>query len=67
MKCPTCGCERFYIKDADDEYEIYEFTTSNGNLEFDNTLDTQNIPEVSTEVETFCDKCAWHGRFGILK
>ncbi len=67
MKCPTCGCERFYIKDADDEYEVYEFTTSNGNLEFDETLDTNNIPEVTRDSETFCDKCAWHGRFEILK
>ena len=35
MKCPTCGCERFYIKDSDDEYEIYEFTTAKGTIEFD--------------------------------
>lgn len=67
VKCPTCGCERFFIKDADDEYEIYEFTASNGNVEFDKNLEAQNIPEVTKDIETFCDKCTWHGRFENLK
>jgi hypothetical protein len=67
MKCPTCGCEKFYIKDADDEYELYEFTALNGKVKFDATLETQNIPEMTAEMETFCDKCAWHGKFETLK
>ena len=67
MKCPTCGCERFYIKDTDDEYEIYEFSASNGKIEFDKNLEPQNIPEVTHNSETFCEKCAWHGTFETLK
>ncbi len=67
MKCQTCGCERFFIKDTDDEYEIYEFTASDGKVKFDENLDTQNIPEVTSDIDTFCDKCAWHGRFDTLK
>ncbi|MDD9300948.1 MAG: hypothetical protein HUK40_00845 [Desulfobacter sp.] len=66
MKCPTCGYDRFYIKDAEDEYEIYEFTAPNGKVVFDETLDTQNIPEIKKEDETYCDKCAWHGKFESL-
>jgi hypothetical protein len=67
MKCPTCGCEKFYIKDAEDEYELYEFTASGGKVEFDAALETQDIPELTNEIETFCDKCAWHGKFETLK
>ena len=67
MKCPTCGCERFYVKDVNDEYEIFEFTVSKGQIEFDENLDTQNLPKVTNEIETFCDKCAWHGKFESLK
>jgi len=67
MKCPTCGCKRFYIKDTDDAYEIYEFTASNGNVEFDADIEAQNIPEITNEIETYCDKCAWHGKFETLE
>lgn len=67
MKCPTCGCENFYIKDADDEYETYEFSSSKGKLEFDADLDKQEIPQLTNDIETYCNKCAWHGRFGTLK
>lgn len=67
MKCPTCGCENFYIKDADDEYETYEFSCSTGKVEFDDDLDKQEIPQVTNEIETYCNKCAWHGKFGTLK
>lgn len=67
MKCPTCGCEKFYIKDQDDEYEIYEFTILNGNVEFNADIGTQSIPKITNEIETFCDKCAWHGKFNTLE
>ena len=62
MKCPTCGCDEFYVKDPDDEYEIYNFTLRNGKIEFDSGLDTSTLPEVTNQSETFCDRCAWHGK-----
>ena len=34
MKCPICGCEKFYLKDPDDEYETYEFELSDGEVAF---------------------------------
>ncbi|THB80157.1 MAG: hypothetical protein D3926_08615 [Desulfobacteraceae bacterium] len=66
MKCPTCGCERFFVKDADDEYEIYEFTAPGGQVNFDDP-GSEDLAEVTSDTETFCDKCAWHGKFSTLK
>jgi hypothetical protein len=58
---------RFYLKDVDDEYETYEFDTSGGKVKFfDNSYEDQH-PEITNEVETFCGKCAWHGKFAVLK
>ena len=67
MKCPTCGCEDFFIKDKDDEYEIHEFSAMYGKIEFKDSLDQQGIPEITKEVETFCNRCPWHGTFETLK
>ena len=66
MKCPTCGCENFYVKDKEDEYEIYEFSTAGEKIAFDDSLNPQEVPEITDEIETFCDKCAWHGKFNTL-
>lgn len=66
MKCPTCGCEKFYVKDEDDGYEIYEFSTSGENIVFDEDPAPQETPEITDEIETFCNKCAWHGKFITL-
>lgn len=66
MKCPTCGCEKFYVKDVADEYEIYEFTTSGKDIISDESIDPQEIPKITPKIETFCDRCAWHGEFSTL-
>lgn len=66
MKCPTCGCEKFYVKDKNDEYEIYEFSTLGENIVFDEELGPQKIPKITNEIDTFCNKCAWHGKFNTL-
>ncbi len=66
MKCPTCSCENFFIKDADDEYEIYEFSCSEGKIKFDAGLDKQEVPEITNETETYCNKCAWHGKLDTI-
>jgi len=65
MKCPTCGCDKFYVKDIEDEYEIYNFTARNGTAKFDSKLDSTALPEVTKESEAFCDRCAWHGKLQL--
>lgn len=66
MKCPTCGCENFFIKDKDDEYEIYEFSTTQGKIVFNDNVTQEEVPTLTDEMETYCDKCAWHGKLNTL-
>lgn len=66
MKCPTCGCEKFYIKDPDDEYEIYEFNTSEGKIVFEDSLNQNQVPQMAPDIETFCIQCSWHGKYNTL-
>lgn len=66
MKCPTCGCRKFYVKDPEDEYETCEFESRDGQLVFDPETGESDRPEIKGNTETFCDSCAWHGAFGEL-
>ena len=67
MKCPLCGCLEFYVKDPDDEYEIYEFTCKDDDIVFDAEVDGNDAPSMSDSIETYCNKCAWHGKMETLK
>ena len=67
LKCPDCGARRFYVKDPEDQYNIFEFDlTKEGVIQFDEESGSNPI-EVLEETETYCDRCAWHGKFGTLK
>ena len=66
-KCPVCGCEEFYVKDPDDEYETYEFTCKDGRVCFDPDVDESDAPEMSEDVETYCNRCSWHDKLGTIK
>lgn len=67
MKCPDCGCQRFYVKDPEDQYTIFEFDLSEGEIvPVDAAAETEALP-VTEETETFCEQCAWHDRFKTLK
>ena len=67
MKCPVCGCQNFFVKDPQDEYETIEFELQNGRIEFKSAADSSNCPEVHDGTETFCDNCSWHGKLKELK
>lgn len=67
MKCPDCGCQRFYVKDPEDQYNIFEFDLVDGRI-VPSEKDTESDPlEVVEETETFCDRCAWHDKFKTLE
>ena len=57
MKCPDCGAQEFYVKDPEDQYNITEFDLKKGVVNY--TTDD--------ETETYCDRCAWHDKFRVLK
>ncbi len=63
MECPLCGCEQFYVKDTDDEYETYAFSCPNGEIVFSSQGDGLEHPEIHERTETYCNRCAWHGKY----
>ncbi len=66
-KCPVCGCEKFYVKNPDDEFDVYEFDCKEGKICFDQDIDEGDPPQILDETQTYCDSCAWHDRFDKLK
>lgn len=66
MKCPVCGCQKFYLKDADDEYETYGFDCESGEVCFDPGIDDDDVPDLLDDSPIYCDSCAWNGRFDEL-
>jgi len=67
MKCPTCSSEDFYIKDADDEYDLYEFSCNNGKITFEDDIKESDVPQINDSSEVYCNKCVWHGKLEKLK
>ncbi len=66
MKCPLCRSQQFYVKDPEDEYELYPFDCSSGSICFDPEVDLSRAPVIADETETFCNQCAWHGKYREL-
>lgn len=67
MKCPTCGCQTFYVKDPEDEYTVYVFDCKDGDICFDPETSAADPPEIHDETETYCNKCSWHDSFKKVK
>jgi hypothetical protein len=67
MACPFCGCEHFYIKDPEDEYETYEFDLKGNQVVFASGEDETQTPQVAEDTEAYCDNCAWHGKMNELR
>ena len=65
-KCPLCGCDSFYIKDPDDAYETYPFSCRDGKAVFNTEVDSTEAPELKDSIESFCQRCAWHGKLSAL-
>ncbi len=66
-KCPDCGARRFYVKDPEDHYDIYEFDLSEeGVIQFVEESNSSPI-EVIEETKIYCDRCAWRGKLKTLK
>lgn len=66
MKCPACRSENFYLKDSEDEYEIFPFSIRGGSVCFEPGADSTKTPGICADTETFCNQCAWHGKFSSL-
>ena len=53
MKCPQCGCEKFYVKDPDDEYETYEFAWRMAMLNLAQMLIHRAVPRFAMTPKPF--------------
>lgn len=62
IECPDCASRKFYVKDPDDEFEVYEFECRSGRIEF-----VDGKADIDEKTEIYCDRCAWHGNYQNLK
>lgn len=68
MKCPVCRCEKFFVKDPEDEYETYEIEMKAGLVAFCDPDEAEAGDfEIEAGTEAYCDKCTWHGKVQDLK
>ena len=67
MKCPICGYQKFYVKDPEDEYEVFPFEVKGGKIHFDSEVHESEAPQINENTETYCDQCAWHGPLQEMK
>jgi hypothetical protein len=68
MTCPLCGSQSFYVKDPEDPYQIYKFNLAGGKILISPGAGGESeTPEIVAETETYCGRCAWHGKFHLLK
>ena len=65
MKCPVCKCEKFFVKDPDDEYETYGIELKDGHPVFCDQDEAGDL-QLDGGTETYCNKCAWHGKLQEL-
>ena len=65
--CPCCGSQGFYVKDPEDQYEIFEFDLQGGKVQFKPGEEaTSSPPDIRDDTETYCGTCSWHGKFNSL-
>lgn len=67
MECPLCGCQDFYVKDPDDEFETHGFNVASGEVRFSSDSQDAPPPNVQGTTETFCNRCSWHGKLQELE
>jgi hypothetical protein len=65
MACPFCGCEHFYVKNPDDEYDTCEFDFKDGEIVLTREADDFK-PEFTDTTVSYCNNCAWHGKLEEL-
>ena len=55
MKCPMCGCQKFFVKDPEDEYEVFPFDVIKGEVRFDSDVDAVEAPKVDDKTDVIED------------
>ena len=67
-KCPVCGCEKFYCKNPEDDYDTTALRIADGVAEPADTDAGSDAPRITADTEAYCDRCTWHAPLGdVLK
>jgi hypothetical protein len=69
-RCPFCGSHNFYIKDPQDQFEIYEFDLIDGAMRFKAEEEAEGAAppfDIRGNTEMYCGVCSWHGSLKALK
>jgi len=46
---------------------VYEFSYNKGDISFKDDIDKDDVPQINDSTETYCNKCAWHGKKESLR
>jgi hypothetical protein len=63
-QCPVCGCDTFYCKNPEDEYDTKTFNVVDGSAVPSDPEDDDWSEDMTSETEAYCDRCTWHAPFG---
>jgi ssRNA-specific RNase YbeY (16S rRNA maturation enzyme) len=66
-KCPVCASHKFFLRDAEDEFEVHDFEIIAGEIVVSPAEAGSQAPPVEDGTETHCSRCSWHGPLGRLK
>ena len=61
IKCPICGSQRFFLKEAPEAYESYEFTLRGQEPVFED-----EAGELTPTSQVYCCRCTWQGPWQSL-
>jgi len=59
-KCPVCGCEQFYCKNPEDEFDITAFSVVDGKALPSEPDAGAGAHDLAPDTEAHCDRCSWH-------
>jgi hypothetical protein len=67
VKCPLCRSTDFYVKDPQDSFTTYPFSLAGDGPQFSADSLEDEPPPLEEHTETYCARCAWHGRLAALR
>jgi hypothetical protein len=66
MACPKCGCKSFFVKDPNNEQDVFSFDLEAGGVVFSEDVDASQCPEMDEKTKIECSDCSWHGKYDEL-
>jgi len=64
-KCPLCGSRKFFVREAADAYDTFEFEFKNGEVTPCGEGEAE-CPPIVDDTEAHCCRCTWKGLVASL-